>query len=145
MYRQYDYVGIIVCNNLVVILLGFTLGSLLLGVGPSDGSFHAGKITAVQLTVTRPQGDQEVMVQSTRSNSTVSVQSPSESSLVIAGSTMGGSLSQPFKWATEHGERLTLTQGLQATTADLAIQPLRAGLNNVTDVCFSPGVCFSRP
>ena len=134
---QYDYAGIIVCNNLLVVLLGFTLGSLLLGVGPSDGSFHAGQITAMQLTVRRPSGDQEVMVQSTQANSTVGVKSLTESSLVIAGSA-DDPRSPQFKWSTPNGERLILTQGLQATP-DLAIQPLIPGINNVTDVCLSPG------
>ena len=134
---QYDYAGIIVCNNLLVVLLGFTLGSLLLGVGPSDGSFHAGQITAVQLTVSRPAGDQEVMVQSTQSNSTIALMSPTESSLVIAGSA-DDPQSPQFKWATANSVHLTLSQGAQATP-DLAIRPLIPGLNNVTDVCFSPG------
>jgi len=136
--RWYDYAGIVVCNNLLVVVVGFTLGSLLLGVGPSAGSFHAGQITATQLTVSGPGGDQEVMIQSTQSNSTVSVQSPAESSLLFAGSEGDDAVAQQFKWAVARGDRLTLTQG-RSGTPDLAIRPMKPGLSNVTDVCFSPG------
>ena len=111
------------------------LGSLLLGVGPSDGSFHAGQITrgSSEPTSRRPRGHGAVDTM----NSTVAVSSPTESSLVIAGPAEDPRWPQ-FKWTTANSERLSLTQGTRFTP-DLAIRPLIPGLNNVTDVCFSLG------
>lgn len=135
--RWWDYAGIVFCNNVTTVIFGFILFSLLLGVGPADGSFSAGQITTTGLTVSGPLAEQEVRVQSTQSNSTVIVQSPAESSLVLVA---GGdeALAPRFKWGVARGDRLTLTQD-RRTTPELAIRPAKPGFTNVTDVAFSPG------
>ena len=88
--RWFDYAGVMFLNNVAVIVLGFMLSSVMLGVGPADGSFTASRITTTGLTVSGASGlQQEVEVMSSLSNSTVAVQSSVESTVLFAGQEAG--------------------------------------------------------
>ena len=135
--RWFDYAGVMFLNNVAVIVLGFMLSSVMLGVGPADGSFTASRITTTGLTVSGASGlQQEVEVMSSLSNSTVAVQSSVESTVLFAGQEAGDG--PQFEWAVARSDTLTLTQASRET-ADLEIRPAVAGQANRTDVCLSPG------
>ena len=113
--RWFDYAGVMFLNNVAVIVLGFMLSSVMLGVGPADGSFTASRITTTGLTVSGASGlQQEVEVMSSLSNSTVAVQSSVESTVLFAGQE-AGDLPQ-FEWAVARSDTLTAAAAARSSS-----------------------------
>ena len=54
------YLWRLVLNDICIMLVGFVIGMMLLGVSPTQGSFTASKIQATGLTVRPDQGASEV-------------------------------------------------------------------------------------
>ena len=129
--RWYHYAGVIVLNNLAVMLLGVTVSSMLMGIGSDGGALMATQITATGLTV-RAAAATDMVIQSSNGGATASVGASGTTSV---GWAVGGSSSRAFGFESAGPEKLLLLQG-NRRIPDFSIRP---GItNNVTDVCFSP-------
>jgi hypothetical protein len=88
-WRWYHVLGIIVLNDMLVMMIGISAASAFYGVGPiSDGSFKSGLIKAEGLEVINEEGPQEVIMESTTGASQLTIQAADgfAAKLVLAGS-----------------------------------------------------------
>lgn len=119
------YAGVMCLNNTLIIVTGFMVGMLLLGIAPQEGTFTAGHITATGITVANPTAQTDVMVQSSTGSSELSIQAATSAEVELAPFDDEGA----FKFEAPRGGRLALTHG-----RDVRMEVLTG--ENGTDVKF---------
>lgn len=133
--KWYHYVSILVCNNILVLIIGFLAASALYGISPSDGSFTANKITTTGMEVVSSEGGpddlQDVRIESSASESQLSIESPTQSAMVFE--TIEGI--GHYSWSSGSMQKLSLQRSGTAK-ADMVVLTT----TNVTDVHFNPGM-----
>ena len=101
------YLWRLVLNDICIMLVGFIVGMMLLGVSPTQGSFTASKVQATGLTVRPDQGASEVSVAAPAGTSEVAIQSSELSVMELA----GFDDRESYRFAAPTAELLQLTHG----------------------------------
>lgn len=126
------------CNNLIIIIIGFLGASAFYGISPSEGSFEASHISAAGLLVTSGEELQDVSMVS-QSDLILSIESTSTSSFVLGAAPDAGNTQ--FEWSSSSLSELRLDNEL-SPTAHMRVKTVQwgdGGRPNKTDILFNPG------